>query len=181
MTEVMLERSHKAQLKALLEAEIEGEASIVLPQLADRIAEMVLSDEELMSGLLAEIIRPYVYEQGKRIFAQTRNERVVELGDEVVARSKFEARARVVSSRFERWMEHADGRYVNFMEMRKADLEEAARQRKARASTEMAVVEFELQLARKLKKGEKVGDRFTPEQLDAMWEDTNPNPNGEVT
>lgn len=163
------ERTRKEQLKALLLAEIEGEASVNLPQLANRIVDSVVDDEEFVRGLVEEAVRPFVYEVGKRLMAQTRGEPVIELGDEVVARSEFEARAKTVSSKFERWMEHADGRYVNFMEMRKADLVEAARQREARASTELAIAQFEKMLASKLKKSEKVGERFTPGQLDEMW------------
>jgi hypothetical protein len=169
MTELALKRSYKQQLRNILLEEIEGESSVNLPQLANRVADIVRADEELAAGLIAEVVRPYVYEQGVQLFARTRNESVIELGDEVVGRSEFEARAKTLSSRFERWMEHADGRYINFMEMRKADLEEAARQRRTRATTELKVAQFELYLARSLKGEEKVGDRYTPDELDEMW------------
>jgi hypothetical protein len=169
MTELVVTRSYKQRLREILLEEIEGESSVNLPQLANRVADIVRADEELASGLIAEVVRPYVYEQGVQLFAKTRNESVIELGDEVLGRSEFEARARTLSSRFERWMEHADGRYVNFMEMRKADLEEAARQRRSRATTELKVAQFELYLARNLQGDEKVGDRYTPDELDEMW------------
>jgi hypothetical protein len=164
-----MKRTYKQQLKDILLDEIGDEFSINLPQLANRVAEIVRADEELSANLIDEIVRPYVYEQGVQIFARTRNEAVLELGDEVVGRSEFEARAKVLTSRFERWMEHAGGRYVNFMEMRRADLEEAAGQRKKRATTELKVAEFELYLARSLKGEEKVGDRYTPDELEEMW------------
>jgi hypothetical protein len=170
MTEILVNRSYKQQLREILLEEIEGESSVNLPELANRVADIVRANEELASGLIAEVVRPYVYQQGTQIFAQTRGEPIVELGDEVVGRSEFEARAKTLSSRFARWMEHANGRYVNFMEMTKADLEDAARQRKTRATTELKIAEFQLYVSRTLKKkSEKVGDRYTPSEVDEMW------------
>lgn len=168
MTEVM-ERTRAEQLKGILLAEIDGEPSVNLPQLANRVVNSVIEDEEFVRDLVEQAVRPFVYNMGKRLMAKTRGESVIELGDEIVGRSEFEARARVVTHKFEYWMEHSDGRYVNFMEMRKEDLLEAARQREARASTELAIAQFEKMLASKLKKSEKVGERFTPSQLDEMW------------
>jgi hypothetical protein len=169
MTELALKGTAREQLKSILLEEVEGETSVNLPQLANRVVDIVRGDQDLLDGLVEEIVRPYVYEQGVQLFASTRPGSVLRFGEEAVDREKVEGRARILSSRFERWMEHADGRYINFMEMRKVDLEEAAGQRKARATTELKVAEFELYLARQLQGKEKVGDRFTPDELETMW------------
>lgn len=165
------ETTKRQQIREWLKDQIEGKGSVDLPELVNKGTDHFLKDEEFVRGLVEDALRPLIYRMGIGIMQASRGERVIELGEEIVAQSEFQKRAKRLQSRWATWMEHAGDRYVRFMEMDKADLITAAEERLCRASTEAAIANFQKLLAGKLKKNERVGDRFTPEQLDDMWDE----------
>ncbi len=166
-----VQESWNQQLRRWVRTEIEGVEAVVLPELADRGVELFSEKPAFVRGLMNEMLRPIVYEVAQTVLAETRGEPLVPLGDEVVTRSEFKRRSGTMAARFARWMEHANGRHVNFMEMEKRDLVDAAAERERRAETELKVARFERRLAGPMKDGERVKDRYTPEQLAQLWED----------
>lgn len=167
----MTNGEQRRQIRELVKEELEGKSSVVLPELTNSVVGKVMGDSDLLAAVVEETLRPYIYTVATQAMAATRQP--VTLGDELMSREEFDKKTSVLSKRFERWMEHANGRYVQFMEMDKSDLEEAARQREARAGTELAIARFERMLAGKLRKKDKVSDQFTPEQLDELWDKAN--------
>lgn len=148
--------------------EIESSGACDVPALVNRAAEHFEKKASFMKELVAEILRPAAYQSARQIIKTTRKEEAVELGGEVVARSEFEQRAQ---SRFERWIENIErGRDVRVLDMSKEDCVEARRNRLQRADHESELADLFGTLGAGLKKSQKVGDVFTADEIEAIYQ-----------
>jgi hypothetical protein len=152
---------------------IDGVDGVDLAKLSNDAVDHFMADEDFVRRELGGVLRPLVYEIARNVLKATRQEAVVNLGqDEIVTREEHKRRSNQLAKRFIRWMEHAgeDG-HVRLMKMRKKQLLTAANERRKRGETELKIAAFEEQVARGLSSDtEVVEERYSAEDLEGIWE-----------
>lgn len=159
----------RAAIAGWLRLQLAGATEVRLPDLTNEAVEFVASDRKLLRSFLGEMLRPIVYDCAQRIVGKDREGFIV-LGDVLLRRGEFETRAHTLGSRWTRWLEHVGDRHINIMAMTRQDLLIAAEERERRAAADTGVAQLWRAIADRLKKGQTVGDRFKPADLDALSE-----------
>lgn len=157
----------RSRLADWLRAQIAGKAEVSLRRLTDQAVQEIASDPEWLTAILAESVRPLVYDIARRVVADTRGAAVV-LGDEVVTRAILQARAGVLALKWSGWLEHVGDRHVALMDMTAVDLRAAAGERRKRATSELQIASMFDSLAIRLNGDQRVRDLFTAEDLDSI-------------
>lgn len=136
-----------------------------LLDLANEAAQHFLADDAFIQETVADLIRAAAREEAQRIIRAKRGGAVL-LGDVVSSRADIERCAR--SSKLWDWMEHVGERTIRLPDMTREDLQLAAKERQARGRRELTIAAFWNGLAEKLKPGQTIGQRFQPEEIEAI-------------
>ncbi len=165
----MTDPSPRVQLRTWIRAQITGEVEVQLPDLTARAVEHFSDQRAFIKAFLAVTLPEMVYEQARTVLRDTREwGTIIQLGDTLVSQTRLEQRARVLQSRWSGWMERVGDRHINLLAMTRDNLLAAAEHRRTQASTELAYADLWETLAEELDDWETVGQRFTPEDLEAL-------------
>lgn len=164
-------QSTRSQLRAWITSELQDQAEIKLPALSQKAIEVFSQQPVFIRSLLEEMLPSMVYDLAKSVVSGTRNngdERQFIAGDSVMTQQAIKERGRQISSRWKNFLEHTGDRHVRLLDMTKSDLLQAAQERRQRGLTELRYANLWEELASKLKDNQKVGDKFTEEQIERM-------------
>lgn len=149
-----------------MDTALNNDGEVRLPEIAAGAAEAMLSDRSFVAGPITDLVRLMAYEEAARYVQRTHNG-VIGMGDEAVTKEAFAER--VKQSSFTNWIEHSGDRNLRLLDMNADDCKFAADLRFQRARTETARGRLLMYLAKSLKDGERVGDRFTPEEIASQY------------
>lgn len=158
--------------------EIEATGGAHLPDIAAQAVGYVPDQgEDFGQALLEEVLHYLVYEVGVEIGKSSRRGGPVLLRDNLKSRESFDER---VKSRWERWLEHAGGQYVPFMELDRSQVLLARSERLARANIELERVQLLDTVASRLRDDQKVRDAFTHQEIEGIWKEIRESRGGEA-
>lgn len=169
-TTVSRELVGRAKVRAWIREVLEDVEELDMPALAEELVERIAMD----AAVLRVYLYPAVYEEVKSEVAMTRNRRggrrFLATGDKAMTEQELIRKAAVLESKWGRWLETvADHRTVLLLEMTRADLEAAATMRQERAQVDLDTAALLSALAERLGEGERVRQRWTPEEIETAW------------
>lgn len=156
-----------ADLRFLIRNLLQGREEVSIPDLAGEVVDHVLADEEMSKALMFRFLQPMVYEQVRRQVASTRSDKVL-VGDEVMSKDNFKKQATAPGGRFNRWLEHANGRHVRLVKMTKTDLLAACEERGVTADRNAKLRDFFKALSEKVPEGKTVAQSITTAELERI-------------
>lgn len=172
------ENSARSRIREIVRNRIEAEDEISLPELTDALVTLLRGDEQFMDEFVAEALRSEVYAQVSAAVAGSR--RLVQVGDFAMTSEAIEKRAQAFASRFLGWFEHSGARHVRLMDMTREDLLTSASERRKRGQREYSIAALWTQLASGLEGGQRVEERFTAAEIEALYERIERAEEGEV-
>jgi hypothetical protein len=167
--------SPRAQLREFIHDEIKGKSEVSLPDVTKRAVRFAIKNKEYLKALLIDLLKPIVYEEAKRVIAQSRGlasesettSNLVQLGDEVVSRGVLKERAAKIGQRWLKHMEHAGSRHVLLMDMTADDLLLAEQERRKRGDAEYGYADLWAKLRVRMESGQRVRDVWSAEEIEA--------------
>jgi hypothetical protein len=157
-TETVETVTARGRMRALVESMVEGRPEISLVEVANDARARLEADPQFVAAFLSEYLPSAVYDVVQRMVAEQRQPKYRRKGEEVRR------------SRFMDWYEHAGDRNVRVLDMTREDLRLAAEEREMRGATEYRIAALWRRIAGKLKSGQTVGDRYTAEEIESMYE-----------
>lgn len=164
----MAEMTARGKIRDVVRIRIQGADEISLPSITDSVVAILMTDDDFVAEFMRTTLRSEVYAQVSAVVAATRDLSVV--GDTAMSDGAVKKRATEFASRFLGWYEHAGDRHVQVMEMTREDLLVAAAERRQRGDREFRLASLWSRLADSLEGGQKVSERFTPEQVEALYQ-----------
>lgn len=164
------------RVRRMFESRIEGLDEFKLPDLTDDIMAEVKADADLLAAFVEQEIRRMVYVVGQDLLGQWRRakerdgEEIIDAGASLMTRRALQRKAFARRLDWLRHYEQAGDRQVNVMKMTKSDCLLAVEARGRRADTERQYVRFFRTVAQELSGGEAIEDKFTPGQLQRIFE-----------
>lgn len=159
----MNETSARGQIRQLVRDRLVLNSEIWLPTLTNELVDVILADPPLLAKLVKEVLRDMVYDIAQRTMQETRGKQIL-LGDVMTTRYGVRTAAKLHPA-FTEWYEHVGDRHIKLMEMTRADLLVAASEREMRGKHEIVIATVWRQLASKLRGAQKVGEKFTEEDI----------------
>lgn len=159
------ELSSKARIRQWVREEIEGKEEVQLPELASKAIDTFKKDTKFLRQLAEESLRAMVYQLAYQAVQQTRGMWMA--GDTAVTKEAIRQRARK-HSLFRDWLEHVNDKHIRLMDMTREELLIAADEREKRGKHEIGLAALWRTLAERLEGGETVGNRYTPDEIEAM-------------
>ena len=147
---------------------VEDGQSISIPTLTSETIAHFRADGELIQRLMEEQLQPIVTQLVAQRVGHSRN--YVLAGDRALPRHQFAQMAEQLAKRWERWIEHVGVLQVPVLSMTKTDLVQAAMERENQGRRELRMGALWRSLADQLKETECVGDRFTSEQIEQLYQ-----------
>lgn len=164
----------RQELRDWIRQEVSGQDIVSLSDLTNRAVNHFKDDEDFLRRLLDQEFRPVIYDMVQFFVGQTRSFKV-SLGDETVTEREFEQRVEDKAatfrkmSRWDKWLEHVDDQHINIKAMNRSDCLVATQERTERGNRELARAAFFKKLSEELSDEETVGEKFSDEELDAMY------------
>lgn len=164
------------QVRQMFERKIDGLDEFKLPDLTDEILTEVKADEALLTAFVDQEVRRMVYVVGQELLSQWRRakerdgEEVIEAGASLMTRRALQRKAFARRLDWLRHYEQAGDRQVRLMAMTRQDCLLAAETRTKRIETESQYVRFLRTVAKNMELGERVEDRYKPEQLQKLFD-----------
>jgi len=154
-----------------LTAVLAAARDVQLPEVADSARDHFLADAAFLAGPIGDLIRAVAYEEAGAYCQETRSG-LVRFGEKAVPRgtARDEAATRLRRNPFQTWLEHAGDRTVRLMDMTREQLTVAAAERTSRGTTELVIAATWGELVKKLAPGEQVKQRFTVEEVRAIYD-----------
>lgn len=159
----MSAQTARQQVYAWVRGELDGQTTVRLPELTDRMVAHFSTDAEFVSAWLSETLRPIAYDAVQRVIAGTRA--YVIIADEAVPHEEAVRAIKAKRPRWQAFLEHAGDRHVRLFEMTRQDLLLAADEREKRGAAEMRLAALWRYLAEQLNDSETVGQHFTEAQI----------------
>lgn len=158
----------RARIRATVRVLLTDVDSASLPDVAREATDRLMEDTAFLQNEIRDLVQALAYEEARALAQSTRSNLIV-MGDEVMTRQRANAAlAAKRASRWERWLEHVGDHHVKLLYMTREELIAAAKERRGRADTEMRVANLWDALADKLEGGQRVGERFTTEEIETM-------------
>lgn len=162
--------TYRKQMRGWLRDEIEGKDEIALPDLANRAVLHFATNPTFVQGFMEEQLQPIVHTMAQQVMAESRPTPVLSFTDTVMTSEKFEEKvAAFKTTVWGNWMEHAGSRHVRLLRMDSTDLRMAAAERRGRGRTEFKFATLFDQIADGLEGGQVAEDRFTVDEIDALY------------
>jgi hypothetical protein len=169
--------SPRAQLSTWVMGEIQGKPETKIPELTERAISIFQWRQPFVQALMEEVLPDMVYEIVRRAVARSRAASndpwsLVLAGDKVLTVDELRSQGRSLAAKHWRnWLnyrEHAGDRHILLSEMTKEDLLLAAQERQNRGDVEYRYARLWGELASRLKARQKVGQKFTDEQIEQI-------------
>lgn len=145
--------------------------SVIMGEIADLALEHFLHDRAFIRGPITDLIRMAALRAAQDAGRRSRIHLSASPNAVFAATPVSPDGTRVKpapSNRWWQWLEHVNDRHMRLAEMTREDLLQAAQERTTRGDREMAIADLWQALASKLEGGERVRDRFTPEEIEAL-------------
>jgi hypothetical protein len=157
-------------LRRWIKEQVEDGDEFRMPEIAKAAVEEFENNVEFCRQFTRDNLYQVAYDLVQSTVAMTRGRSSFKrVGDSLVNERGLEQRRRQLRSRWAAWLEHAGGRTIRLAVMTKHDLLAAAAERRSRADEEVTRAAFMEQIAATLGETERVGERYTSDQLDELW------------
>lgn len=161
--------SARGQVRAWVQRTVADEDEVMVPVLREQALRHFGGDQVFMQQLFAEAVGDMIYDLALSVMAQSRGrQNVIELGDAITSKDGITRRTLKLRQQWNLWREHAGDRHYLLLNMTRDQLLLAARERRARAGRELDVAELWERLAEMMIGEEKVGDKFTEDQIEEI-------------
>jgi len=154
--------SASGQVRRYIRSLIAGKSDVSIPSLVDATIDWLTRDRPLLVAFLRESLTAMVYEVVQRVLATTRADLML-LGENLMEKQEVIAQA---SLKWATWMERGATRHVAVLEMDRQDCFAAAAHRFLNSERHLALATLWRSVGDNLADGERVGDRFTVEDLE---------------
>lgn len=169
----------RVALRQWIKGQVETGDEFRMPDIAKAAVAEFEGDDEFCRQFVRDHLYSVAYDAVQMTVALTRGKGFKRVGDLLVNQQGIEERRKQLRSRWASWLEHSRGRTIRLPQMTRLDLIEAARERRGRAAEEVNRARFLEELAAKLEDGQTVGDRFSTDDIQVLWEAID-NPNQET-
>jgi hypothetical protein len=171
VTAARTDLSARAQVRAWIAQQIAGQSEVKVPELRAQVVEHFKGNASVMERLLAETLSGMIYELARAEISATRGKaNVIDHGDTVTTIDEVKGKAIKLRHKWDLFREYAGDRHVRLMDMTPADLQLAEQTRQARGDIEHEFAELWRRLRQPLEEGEAVGDRFTVEDIENIYQ-----------
>lgn len=162
-------------LRRYMEERVYADGDISVPALAD--AALAELPEDVLDELRAQSLRQVFTACARAVVKGTRSQRArSRRPDPMAAFIAKRATKRAAEGILARWMTFREdcgpGQSIRLMDMTRSQLEIAEARRRGRARVEEAYADLWAILRARLGEGERVGDRWTPQQIEQEWRQT---------
>jgi len=163
----------RAEIRARIRETVDDDRVLIVkaPEVKDQVSLWLREERpDLLENLLAEILDPMIYDEVTRVVAATRGGKAIPLSDgQVVTKVQFDLMVQQkLNEKWGKWLENNGAYHVRLLVMTKSDLLAAAVQRERRARHEIVVATLWRRLAEGMDEGDKVGDRYTLEDIERL-------------
>lgn len=145
--------------------------SVIMKEIADLALEHFLHDRAFLHGPITDLIRMAALRAAQDAGRRSRIHLPASPNAMFTTAPVSPKGTRVKpapSNRWWQWLEHVNDRHMRLAEMTREDLLQAAQERTTRGDHEMAIADLWQALASKLEDGQRVKDRFTSEEIEAI-------------
>lgn len=172
----MTEEKARDRFRSWVRERIEGETAFKIPELVKEALAKFGGDAAFLTSYAKTTLYARMYDDVQAVVGEAR--RIVQFNDTYVSADSpseaVEAASRAIWGRWEKCFEHVEGRHMRVLDMGAKDLMAAESQRYESAEAHARWARFFRELRSGLnKKGQKVRDRYTQDQLEAIWHDVN--------
>lgn len=157
----------RAQIRTTVRERIDGAEEISIPQVTSTVLSALLDDKKFLHAFTNETLRDAVHREVLSVVGSSRD--LTQFGDTALTERGLERRAAAFARRFLGWYEHVGDRHLNLMKMHDGELRLAATTRFQSAATDNTLGTLWVQLADGLEGGQAVEDRFTAEEIEALY------------
>ena len=163
------EASVRRDMAKWIRNRIDGENVVHLPDLAKEAGEHFGSDNGFVNRFFRQQFGTIFYEMVQSTVARTRSMHLM-LGDDIVSQDEIRDRSMRLSAKWSNWLEHVGDRHIRLLSMSADHLYMAAQERRERAAIDIQRAELLEALAKQLEPGETVGDRFSDDDIERIWQ-----------
>jgi len=169
-------RAARARFTAWVDAWIEDHAEVELSAMTAAALAAFGTDWEVWRGFLPDLVyreaQDRLSRRRKQAVEAVRNARIVQVVDRATDRvpatklTRYEER---IATFLDTYYEHVGNRHIQLGNMTRDDLLQAAAERTARGSVELARAAVFRRLASPMRPGETVRERWSPDALMEVW------------
>ncbi len=166
-----VKREVSSAVKTRIDELIERRQEIVMPDVANEIANVLGRNPDFVRQAGEEYLRSAVYDHVQRVVARTRSIDYIAAGQTLMPREDFSEFANRSTNRlFDRWVEHVGDRSVLFLQMTRSDIDAAIEERLAVVKHHGDIVVLMAEVRTKLANDTmQVKDVFSADQLETMY------------
>jgi hypothetical protein len=161
------EISSRAKVRQWVREHIEGEEEVRIPDLVNDAVRDFGKDRKFLTALANEALRDMVHDLVQSQVGRSRSLYLV--GDTALDRKGIRKSARKQSV-FASWLEHAGDRHFRLMDCGREELLIAAEERAKRGNHDLGLAALWRTLAEQLEGGQVLREKFTPEQIEELYE-----------
>jgi len=154
--------SASGQVRRYVRSLLVDRTDVSIPSLVDATIDWLTRDRPLLVAFLREALGSIVYETVQRVVATTRSDLML-LGEKLVGKEEVIKQGAI---RWASWMERGATRHVAVLEMDRQDCFAAAAHRFVDSERHLTLGLLWRSVGDNLADGERVGDRFTVEDLE---------------
>lgn len=158
----------RSELRAWLRDAIKDAEEVHLPSLTESAMSWFGTQDGLREALSEQLLRQAVYQEAQGVVGLARS-RTMHNG-EALTEEEFEKKRSRFATRFLSWYEHVGDKHVRLMDADRTYLLAAAKLRRDRGVHELHLAVLFEEMADGLEGGQKVADRFSAEEIEAMFQ-----------
>lgn len=156
-------------VKRWIEREIGAETTFKIPDIANKLTEVILADKTFLAAYVRKTLRDQVYEHVRRHVAKTRDIVVLANGD-VHERDDYTEHAVTTSKGWLQRAEWVGPRHILLGDITREELLDAAKLRRQQAEPHLELAILFERLAKQLKPEQKLGHKFSETQVEALYQ-----------
>lgn len=161
-----------AVIRKWVKVEMDGDEPVNIPALCDAGADYFIEKPDIVRAVYRPAMRELIARFARDEAHASRNgsKPKVVVGDDVVTRGELRGRGEKLACRWERWLEHAGMQHLRLRKMCREEVLIALSERRKRVNTELVTIGFLGDVVEALKPGEVVGERFSDEELERLYQ-----------
>lgn len=158
-------------VKRWIEREIGDETTFKIPDIANKLTDVILADKTFLAAYVRKTLRDQVYEHVRRHVAKTRDIVVLPNGD-VHERDDYAERAVQVTAAkgWFAWSERVGAQHIVLKDITREELLDAAKLRRQQAEPHLELAILFERLAKQLRPEQKLGDKFSETQVETLYQ-----------